>query len=231
VQIDGPFRDPGVPDGERSVYRGSIQGERAGTGTMTVEASPELYVQRLGIELDGGYRAELECSFARVNGTLRAEAYTLSGFDGESPVSREDGWFRGVRGLHWGGTLTPYPSSITPLLGCAIALRGLELERGERHRFALWLANSVWWEVEAHVEKRERARVPAGEFVAWRVDVAPRFDAIGTALNRVVAALLPPFRLHIEEAEPHRFLRFSFPTGPFPWNPRGLIEAVELSEP
>ncbi|MDQ1446852.1 MAG: hypothetical protein QOI20_3316, partial [Acidimicrobiaceae bacterium] len=44
----------------------------------------------------------------------------------------------------------------------------------------------------------------------------------------VVQLLLPPFVLHFEEGPPHRFLRFSFPTGPFPWNPRGLIEATEL---
>ena len=229
VQVDGPFRDPGIPDGERGLYRGSIDGREVGTGAMTVDASDERYLQRLEISLDGGVRADVEASFVRLNGTLRAEHYSYAGYDGDRPVSREEGWFRGVRGLHWGGVLAEYPSSLYPLLGCAVALRGLELQRGERHRFALWLANTVWWEVEVHVERRERAAVPAGEFDAWRVVAAPRFDAIGTALNRVIAAILPPFRLHIEAAPPHRFLRFSFPTGPFPWNPRGLIEATELS--
>jgi len=228
MAVDSPFRDPGIPDGERGVYRGTIDRRVVGEGWLTVEAAPERYVQRVRMDIEGAFRSELEASFARVNGTLRAESYDLASFDGDSPVAREQGWFRGVRGLHWGGALTEYPSNMAPLLGCAIALRGLDFERGERHRFALWLANTVWWEVEAHVEKRQRVEVPAGSFEAWRVDVAPRFDAIGTALNRVIAAVLPPFRLHFDAAPPHRFLRFSFPTGPFPWNPRGLIEAVEL---
>lgn len=228
---DGPFRDPGLPDGERATYRGTIDRREAGSGELRLEASPDRYLQRITAELEGGYGLELEMSFARVNGTLRAEHYRLDSNDGDRPVAHEEGWFRGVRGLHWGGAIQGYPANVTPLLGCAIAMRGLEFARGERHRFALWLANTVWWEIEAHVEKRERVEVPAGSFEAWRVDVAPRFDAVGTALNRVIAALLPPFRVHFEADEPHRFLRFSFPTGPFPWNPRGLIEATELSAP
>ena len=225
---DGPFRDPNIPDGERTAYRGTIDGRPAGQGQLHVHATAESYRQRIEMELLDGYRSELELDFARVNATLRADRYVLESHDGERPVSREEGWFRDVRGLHWGGTLEPYPRNLTPLLGGAIALRGLEFERGERHRFALWLANSVWWEIEAHVERRERVEVPAGEFDAWRVAVTPRFDAVGTALNRVVAAILPPFRAHLDAHEPHRFLRFSFPTGPFRWNPRGLIEATEL---
>lgn len=228
---DGPFRDPGIPDGERTAYRGTIDRREAGSGVLVLEASAERYVQRIEAQLEDGYGLELEMSFARVNGTLRAEHYRLDSSDGDSPVAHEEGWFRGVRGLHWGGAIQGYPANVTPLLGCAIAMRGLELERGVRHSFALWLANTVWWEVEAHVEKRERIEIAAGTFEAWRVDVAPRFDAVGKALNRVIAAILPPFRVHFDAAEPHRFLRFSFPTGPFPWNPRGMIEATELSEP
>jgi hypothetical protein len=225
---DGPFRDPGIPDGERTAYRGIVEGRTLGSGSMSVAATPERYVQHIAAELGEGYALDLEMSFARVNATLRAEHYRLESRDGELPVAREEGWFRGVRGLHWGGAIQGYPAGVAPLLGCALALRGLEFTRGERHRFALWLANTVWWEVEARVEKHERVEVAAGTFDAWRVVAAPRFDAIGATLNRVVAAVLPPFRLHFEAAPPHRFLRFSFPTGPFPWNPRGLIEATEL---
>ena len=225
---DGPFRDPGIPDGERTAYRGTIAGRPAGEGVLTVEAESDRYHQRIVGDLLDGYRLQLELDFARVNGTLRADSYALDSRDGELPVAREEGWFRDVRGLHWGGTLEAYPRNLTPLLGCAIALRGIEFERGERHRFALWLANSVWWEIEVHVERRERVEVPAGSFDAWRVAATPRFEAVGTALNRVVAAILPPFKLHFNAEAPHRFLRFSFPTGPFRWNPRGLIEATEL---
>jgi hypothetical protein len=87
----------------------------------------------------------------------------------------------------------------------------------------------VWWEIALHVDKRERIELPTGTIDAWRVTAAPQFEGIGTALNRIVQAILPPFRIHFDAEPPHRFVRFSFPTGPFPWNPRGLIEATELS--
>ena len=161
-------------------------------------------------------------------GNAAAETYRLEGRDGDKPVSKEEGWFRGVRGLHWGGELQAYPSNMTPLLGSALALRGLEFVKGEKHPLAVWLANSVWWEVSVHVDKRERIDLPFGPVDAWRVTAAAQFEGIGSALNRIVQAILPPFRAHFLADPPHRFVRFSFPTGPFPWNPRGLIEATEL---
>jgi hypothetical protein len=49
--VDGPFRDPEIPDGETSVYRGSIRGALSGHGTMRVEAAPDAYVQRLEMHI------------------------------------------------------------------------------------------------------------------------------------------------------------------------------------
>jgi hypothetical protein len=143
-------------------------------------------------------------------------------------VAREEGWFRDVSALGWGGEIERYPSDTAPLLGCALMLRGLEFERGSRRSFTLWLANTAYWEIDVRVEKRERVSVPAGSFDAWRVRVRPSFDAVSGALDRVVALLLPPFVLHFAAEPSHRFLRFEFPTGPFPWNPRAVIEALEL---
>lgn len=228
MELDPPFRDPAIPDGERTAYRGTISGELAGEGSVEIEASDDAYVARLEQELFGSFRLNAEMRYSRARGMVRAESYRAESFDGERPISVEEGWFRDVRALHWGGELQPYPSNVTSLLGCALALRGLEFEKGERHTFALWLANSVWWEISLHVDRRERIDVPAGSLEAWRVSAHPQFEGIGSALNRIVQAILPPFRLHFDAEPPHRFVRFSFPTGPFPWNPRGLIEATEL---
>ena len=228
MQLDPAFRDPDIPDGERTTFLGTISDKESGVGTLAIEASAEGYVARIDGTILEHFNQAVEISFRRANGTLRAERYRAESRDGETMVSVEEGWFRDVRGLHWGGELQPYPSNITPLLGCALALRGLEFTKGERHNFALWLANSVWWEIALHVHRRERIDVPAGTFDAWRVTAHIQFEPIGAALNRVVQAILPPFRIHFDAEPPHRFLRFSFPTGPFPWNPRGLIEAVEL---
>jgi len=227
--VDGAFRDPGIPDGERTVYRGRIGDEDAGRGVLHVRGDGDgRYVQRVEMQLAEELRYEMEARFARRDGVLLAEDYRLVTLARERRIAVEEGSFRDVRALHWGGKVQPYPRSIVPLLGCAVALRGLDFERGRRHSFALWLANTVHWEVELHVERRERVSVPAGDFDAWRVRARPSFREVAGMLDRVVAAVLPPFVLHFGAGTPHRFLRFSFPTGPFPWNPRGRIEAIEL---
>lgn len=130
--------------------------------------------------------------------------------------------------LRAGGRVGPYPRSVTPVAGCALALRGLELEPGARHLFALWLASGAWWQVEAHVEGRERIEVPAGAFEAWRVRLRPRFEAMGAAVEGVISAVMPPISVHLAPDPPHRLIRAAFPTGPFPGDPRGVVEATEL---
>ena len=79
----------------------------------------------------------LELRFARSRGAIHAEHYTLRTMNGEDPVAVEQGWFRGVRVLHWGGELISYPRDLSPLLGCAIALQS---EGGE------WEARKVYLE-------------------------------------------------------------------------------------
>ncbi len=226
MQLDPAFSDPVIPDGEHTLFRGTISGRESGVGTLTIEAADDAYVARLDATILAHYNQRVEVAFRRSNGTLRAERYRAESRDGERMVSVEEGWFRDVRGLHWGGELLAYPSNITPLVGCAVALRGLDFAKGARHNVAVWLANSVWWEISLHVDRRERIELPTGPMGAWRVTAAPQFEGIGGALNRIVQAILPPFRLHFDAEPPHRFVRFSFPTGPFPWNPRGLIEAT-----
>jgi hypothetical protein len=226
--VEGPFSDPGIPDGEETVYRGTIDGVEVGSGTNRVAQTDGGYRQTLSMTIRGEATYAAEIEFRRSRGTLAAEFYRLDTRYRDEPVAVEEGRFRGVKVLQWGGTLEAYPRDVAPLLGCAVALRGLSFERGGRRSFSLWLANTVWWEVNTRVEKLEEVSLPAGSMRAWRVRVRPHFGQIAGRLDRIVQLLLPPFVLHFEEQPPHRFLRFSFPTGPFPWNPRGLIEATEL---
>jgi hypothetical protein len=170
----------------------------------------------------------LEFGLIRRRGQVLAEHYRLETRHADRPVAVEEGWFRDVSVLGWGGEIERYPSDVAPLLGCAVMLRGLDFERGAERSVSIWLANSVHWEVVLKVERRERTAVAAGTFDAWRVRARPSFHAIAGALDRIIGLLLPPFVLHFEAAPPHRFLRFTFPTGPFPWNPRALVEAAEL---
>jgi hypothetical protein len=230
--VEGPLSDPDIPDGELTRYRGVVGDEEVGGGSHRVECVEEAgrpsYRQLISIALSDGVAYELETLFRRQRGVLVAESYRAeTSYHGE-PVALEEGRFRGVKILQWGGVIESYPRDITPLLGCALALRGLEFERGARRPLSLWLANTVYWEIETRVERIEQVEVPAGRRRAWRVRARPSFARIAGPLDRLVAMVLPPFVLHFDAEPPHVFLRFEFPTGPFPWNPRGLIEALEL---
>lgn len=227
--MDGAFGDPGVTAAERAVYRGSIGDEVAGEGTLLIEPVSGGIEQRIETLVAGHARYEMHARFSLRNGQLLCEEYSLDTFSGERRIAREEGAFREVKTLQWGGAIEPYPRSITPLLACSTALRGIEFEKGARRSFAVWLANTAYWQVDLHVERREKLILPAGSFEAWRVRVRPSFREIAGALDRIVQAVLPPFIVHLDAAPPHRFLRFSFPTGPFPWNPRGRIEAVSFA--
>ena len=39
MQLDPAFRDPGIPDGERTTFRGTISGRESGVGTLAIEAT------------------------------------------------------------------------------------------------------------------------------------------------------------------------------------------------
>lgn len=228
VSDDGPFADPALPGPERTAYRGLVDGREFVHGWIGVEPSSAHYLQTLEAELGDDLRIRSELRFLRRRGRLLAERFKLETTAGARPVGTEHAWFRDVKVLRPGAALRPYPRSITPVPGCALALRGLELTGGTRHRFSLWLAGGAWWEVEAHVERRERVEVPAGALDAWRVRLHPRFDGMGPAVEGVIAAVMPPIVLHLAADAPRRLLRAEFPTGPFPGNPRALVEATEL---
>ena len=228
--MDGAFRDPGITAAERAVYQGSIGDEVSGRGTLELEPVEGGLDQRIDMVVADHARYAMHARFSVRSGWLLAEEYSLETFSGDKRIAREEGAFRDVQTLQWGGELRPYPRSVTPLLACATALRGLDFEKGERRSFAVWLANTLYWQVDLHIERRERVDLPAGAFDAWRIRVRPSFREIAGALDRIMGVLLPPFIIHFEAEAPHRFLRFTFPTGPFPWNPRGRIEAVEFKQ-
>lgn len=231
--MEGPFIDPDIPHGERVAYRGFVGDEEAGTGSVLVERVAEngrdLYRQSVVARVAG--RAELRSltTWRRRSGTIHAETHETQAFEGdEAPVAVEQARFRGPKVVGWGGELESFPRDVTPLLGCAVALRGLELSAGARRSFSAWLVSSIYWQVESKVEKKERISLPVGKSEAWRVRLRPSFEQVDKALDGLMDALMPPLVAHLEASPPHRLLRFQFPTGPFKWNPVGVIEATEL---
>jgi hypothetical protein len=230
--VDGAFRDPEIPDGERMTYALTMAGTQAMDVTTAVEHLDDgepRYRQTMQIVSGAGPRYEMELDFLRTRGEIRPQRYRLETYFGDAPVAVEQAWFRDVQVLHFGGRIAPYPRSTMPLLGCSIGLRGIDFERGAHGSLALYLANTVYWELSYKVERTETADVPAGSIDAWRVRVRPSFEQINKQLDRVVGLVLPAFILHFERAAPHRLVRFDFPTGPFPWNPRATVEATGLA--
>jgi hypothetical protein len=227
--MEGPFRDPGIPDGERTAYRGLIGGEDAGTGQIVVRHTDGGYRQEVSARGPGDVRLEMAMTFARRREAIHAEDYRLETRQGEDGlIAVEEGRFRHVKPLHVGGVAAPYPRDLVPLLGVPVALRGLEWERGATRTFSAWLANMAYGEVEARVERPEPIDLPAGRVEAWRVALRPMLEQIDRTLDKLVAGLMPPLVMHFGCEAPHRFLRFAFPTGPFRTDPTGIVEATEL---
>lgn len=227
--MEGPFNDPAIPDGERTAYRGLVGDEEAGSGEIAIAASDDSYRQSVVARVAGRAEIHAETVFRRRSGTMHAETHEMRMLDGDGPpVASERARFRGPKVVHWGGELESFPRDVTPLVGAALALRGLEFERGARRSFSAWVANAVYWQVDSKVETQEAVEVPAGSLDAWRVRLRPSFEQVDKALDGLMDTLMPPVVAHFESEPPHRLLRLRFPTGPFRWNPAGVIEAAEL---
>ncbi|MDQ3646314.1 MAG: hypothetical protein M3345_05185 [Actinomycetota bacterium] len=234
MRVGEPLRDPMVDSFEEATYRGRIGSRDMGGGTLSLEpleTDGEItgYRQRLSALIQGVSGYELDLTFQADGNIIRSERYRLETHHRDDIVAVEEGVFPGVSSLQWGGEIEEYPHDICPLLGCAVVLRGLDFELGARRSIAIWLANTVWWEVETKVESRKEIELPCGRFDTWRVRAWPNFRPIAGILHHLIERLLPPFYLDFERDPPHRFLRFEFPSGPFPWNPRALVEAVEIT--
>lgn len=225
--MEGPFRDPGIPDGERTTYRGLVGGEEVGSGEIVVRHVEGGYRQEVAIRAPGDVELAATLTFARRREAVHAEDYRLETRQGAGTViAAEEGRFRHVRPLTWGAVTAPYPRDLVPLLGVPVALRGLEWERGARRTFSVWLANMVSWEIEARVERSEPLELAAGPRDTWRVELRPVLAEVDRTLDKLVNGLGAPVVAHFDREAPHRFLALSFPTGPFRDNPPGVIEAT-----
>ncbi|MGK8488932.1 hypothetical protein [Nocardia asiatica] len=141
-------------------------------------------------------------------------------------VSREEANFLGTVHLQFGGGIAPFPANVMPLAGGLTLLRGLDFAEGAEECVDLWLAFSVHLPLGAKVEQRTVVEVPAGRITSWQVRLRPRLSGLNTMLEKVLGGFLPPAVAHFDAAPPHRLVRLSFPTGPMPWDPRGLLELV-----
>ncbi|MQY17169.1 hypothetical protein NRB20_02320 [Nocardia sp. RB20] len=220
------FRDPGIPDGERTDYTVLVEG-RPGrldlSGVTTRERDG--YFSVIEARAVGGDFEMTVCQrFRRIEAVLHAESYCAESRSGGIVVSREEGRFLGVEHLQFGGLITPFPANVMPLLGGLILLRGLDFTEGVEESVNLWLAYSVHVPLSARIEQCATIEVPAGRVRCRQVRLRPRLPQLNTMADKVIGGFLPPAVAHFEVAEPHRLVRFSFPVGPMPWDPRAVLE-------
>lgn len=222
------FRDPGIPDGEKSVYTVTIAERPPKLDLISVVAHDgdgyrSIVEAGLG---HGNFEMTIEQRFQRSGDRLRAEHYRAETRSGATVVTREEANFLGTAHLRFGGGIAPFPANVMPLAGGLTLLRGLDFGEGAEECVDLWLAFSVHIPLGAKVEQRTVVEVPAGRIDSWQVRLRPRFSGLNMMLEKLIGGFLPPSVAHFDAASPHRLVRLSFPTGPMPWDPRGLLELV-----
>ncbi|MBB5917453.1 hypothetical protein BJY24_006365 [Nocardia transvalensis] len=221
------FRDPGIPDGEKSVYSVGVtdRPERFEMTSVVGHAADgyhSLVEARLG---PGDLTMTIEQTFRRAGGWLQAADYRAETCSGEEVVSREEAHFIDTTHLRLDG-VTPFPANVMPLAAGLTLLRGLDFAEGAAESVDVWLAFSMCWPVTIRVGKPTTVEVPAGRVDTWQVRIRPGFAHLNTLLDKVLGGLVSPSVAHFEVAPPHRLVRFGFPTEPMSSSLRGLVELI-----
>ncbi|MEU4838294.1 hypothetical protein [Nocardia testacea] len=223
---DSIFRDPGIPDGEKSVYTVSVA-HQPSTLELISAVGHDRDGYRSIVQLGSGnghFTVTVEQRFQRAADRLLAAEYRAETRSGATVVSREEADFLGTTHLQFGAGIAPFPADLMPLAGGLTLLRGLDFAEGAEEHIALWLSFSVSIPISARTEQRTAVDVPAGRIDCWQVRLKPRLSGLNAMVEKMLSGFLPPAVAHMEVAPPHRMVRFSFPTGPMPWDARGLIE-------
>ncbi|MFI6166145.1 hypothetical protein ACIBCN_05095 [Nocardia sp. NPDC051052] len=221
------FRDPVIPDGEKSVYTVGVADQpQAFEVTSVVGRAAHDYHSTVELRAsEGNTTIAIEQRFSRTGGWLRAADYRAETRSQNVVVSREEAHFLDTTHLQFGSGVAPFPSNVMPLIGGLTLLRGLDFIEGAATSLDLWLAFSVHWPVTARVHKQATIEVPAGLLTTWPVHLRPGFAHVNTMLDKMIGGFIPSAIAHFETDPPHRLVRFSFPIEPAA-APRGLMELV-----
>lgn len=226
--MDHALPDPALDAPETTTFRGLIDGDQIGSGTLILrpEGDREL-IQAIEFEGFGRLSGSVETRFRRRNDELLAASQAIEIRDRDRDVVHESAAFRDVQVPQMGGELAPYPREMVPAPALALALRVLPLKDKARFLPRAWLTAVVHWPIDVRVEKREKVEVPAGTFDAWRIRLRPSLVDVAQSLDELSASLVPPVTAHVA-VDGQRLLRLAFPTGPSRNDPPGLIEATDL---
>jgi hypothetical protein len=226
--MDDALPDPELDGPETTTFRGLVDGEEVGTGTLTLrpEGDREL-LQEISGEAFGRLSGNVETRFRRRSGVLLAQAQATQVRDRDRDVFHESAAFRDVQVPQLGGDIAAYPREMVPAPALALALRVLPLAEKARFVPPVWLTAIVHWPIDVRVEKREKVTVPAGKLDAWRIRLRPSLVDVAQALDELSATVVPPVVAHVS-VDGQRLVRLAFPTGPARTDPPGLIEATDL---
>jgi hypothetical protein len=226
--MDDALPDPELEGPETTTYRGLVDGEEVGTGTLTLrpEGDREL-IQEITGEAFGRLSGNVETRFRRRSGVLLAQSQAVEVRDKDRDVFHESAAFRDVQVPQMGGDISAYPREMVPAPALALALRVLPLAAKARFVPPVWLTAVVHWPIDVRVEGREKVAVPAGKIDAWKVRLRPSLVAVAQALDELSATVVPPVVAHVS-VDGQRLVRLAFPTGPGRTDPPGLLEATDL---
>lgn len=107
----------------------------------------------------------------------------------------------------------------------------LDLGRRNRATFHYPLMDTAMLEMELWVHKRERIRVPAGEFDVWQIRMRPTvrslYPSLPSALQPFVSYFIPADVLWLTTTEPQWLVRLVGTIGP-PGSPRVEVALVDV---
>ncbi|MFB7718771.1 hypothetical protein [Nocardia sp. NPDC056100] len=223
---DSIFRDPYIPDGEKTVYTVRIADQPPALDIVsTVGHEDQGYLSVVqATSSDGNFTITVEQRFQRLGEQLRIASYRAETRTGTTVVSREEANFLGTTHLQIGAGIAPFPADLMPLAGGLTLLRGLDLTEGAEADIALWLAFSVHIPLSAKTDRRTVVDAATGRIDCWQVRLRPRLTGLNPMLEKMLSPFLPLVVVDIEAAPPHRMIRCGFPTGPMPWHPRAVME-------
>ena len=228
-RVEEPLIDPNLEAEERSTFRGFVDGEEVGEGTLVLRPDgARALIQEITGEAFGRLSGSVEVTFRRRSEQLLAESQVIELLHKGKPAFNETAQFRDVQVPQLGGEVAAYPRTMVPAAGLAVALRTLPWTDKARFQPPVWLTAIVHWPLDLRVEKKEKVKTPAGSFEAYKVRIRPSLVDVAQSLDELSANLIPPVTAHID-TKTSRLLRVDFPTGPGRQDPFGYIEATELA--
>lgn len=225
--MESPLPDPHLDAPEVSRFRGLVDGQEVGEGTLTFRPDGRALVQEIAGAAFGRLEGTATTRFRIRGDELIAESQELELLHKGKPMFSETKSFRDVQVPQLGGEVGSYPRTLVPAPALALALRALPWAAKAQFQPPVWLTAIAHWPLDLRVEGKDKVKVPVGSFEAWRIRLRPSLTDVAQAFDELSASVLPPVHAYVDTAT-SRLVKLDFPTGPGRNDPRGQLEALAL---